>query len=183
LATFTFLAFGFSWSIAFPLALAHLGVLPEIIPTWTHYLIPVDPALSTLVVTAVLDGIAGLKTLGRRLLRWGCPKWWIVSFSPLILAFLLKLLLSSLTGSQLRLSSLGSLNFLPPLGMWALLIWIATFGLCQEIAWRGFALPRLQKKRSALTAAMVLALIWILWALPQFFYFSHHLRRLSWWWV
>ena len=41
--------------------------------------------------------------------------------------------------------------------------------LPEEYGWRGFALDRLQKKSSALSASLILGLIWALWHLPLFF--------------
>ena len=39
----------------------------------------------------------------------------------------------------------------------------------EELGWRGFLLPRLQAKRSAFTATIVLGLIWGLWHIPLYF--------------
>jgi membrane protease YdiL (CAAX protease family) len=39
----------------------------------------------------------------------------------------------------------------------------------EEIGWRGFALSRLQAKHSALTASLILGLLWALFHLPLFF--------------
>jgi len=39
-------------------------------------------------------------------------------------------------------------------------------GLMEEIGWRGFALPRLQKKFSPLKSSMILGVMWSLWHLP-----------------
>ncbi|MEQ8756663.1 MAG: CPBP family intramembrane glutamic endopeptidase [Coleofasciculus sp. G1-WW12-02] len=40
---------------------------------------------------------------------------------------------------------------------------------CEEIGWRGFALPRLQKRHNALTATLIVGMLWGLWHLPLIF--------------
>ena len=40
--------------------------------------------------------------------------------------------------------------------------------LGEELGWRGFALPRLLKGRSALSAAIIVGVIWGVWHLPAF---------------
>jgi membrane protease YdiL (CAAX protease family) len=38
----------------------------------------------------------------------------------------------------------------------------------EEIGWRGYVLPRLQAKYSALTSALILGVIWGFWHLPKY---------------
>jgi len=175
------LAYLISWSIGIPLALTKQGIIPEILPEWTHYLVAYGPMLSALIVTSIGQGLPGLKDLGRRILNWRvCPKWWLVSFSPLLIGFIAILILNRFAGSEIGLSDLGSVNYLPPLGVGALLLWFFTFGLGEEIGWRGYALPHLQKGRSALMATLILAALWALWHLPQFFYLFDPSMAIGW---
>ncbi len=44
------------------------------------------------------------------------------------------------------------------------------YGIGEEPGWRGFALPRLQSKWSAIKATFVLYVIWALWHVPFFAY-------------
>ena len=171
LGAYFFLTYAISWSIGIPLAFAHQGIIPAILPAWTHYLIPFGPMLAALIVTGMSQGLPGLRDLVRRMFLWrACPKWWIIAFSPLLLGYLILVILNRASGSALGLSDLGAVSYLPPLGTGALLLWIFTFGLGEETGWRGFALPRLQKGRSALAATLILATFWAFWHLPQFFY-------------
>jgi membrane protease YdiL (CAAX protease family) len=45
-------------------------------------------------------------------------------------------------------------------------------GLLEEIGWRGFALPCLQRRRSALASSLMIGLVWGLWHVPFFVYES-----------
>lgn len=171
LTAYFLLAYALSWSIGIPLALEKHGLIPEVLPFWTHYLMAYGPMLAAMLVTGSSLGRPGLRDLLGRMFRWRvCPKWWIVAFSPLLLGIVLIPLLNFLTGSALHLAVLGVVNYLPPLGIAALLLWFFTFGLGEETGWRGFALPRLEQGRSALSATLILTVFWALWHLPQFFY-------------
>ena len=171
LIAFFILAFLISWSIGVPLALSHQGIIPDILPTWTHYLVAFGPMLSALIVTGISQGLSELKDFGKRMLiRQVCPKWWLIGFSPLIIGRVAVWITNRFFGGSIRLVDLGAVNFLPFLGWWALPMWIFTFGLGEETGWRGFALPRLQEERSAFSATLILAGVWALWHLPQFFY-------------
>ena len=84
------------------------------------------------------------------------------------------------TANKISLSELGEVNFLPPLGIGALFLWIFTFGIGEEVGWRGFALPRLQRNHNALAATAILAFFWALWHLPQFFYLFEPSIAIGW---
>ena len=165
------LAFFISWAIAIPLALQNQHIIQPILPYWAHYFVGYGPMLSALIVTWYSEGYEGLRKLGKSISGQGIrPIWWLVAFSPLLLGISILLILNFFNGETLTISQFGMVNYLPPLGIGAFFLWLFTFGFGEEIGWRGYALPRLQHKYNALIATTILALLWAIWHLPQFFY-------------
>jgi membrane protease YdiL (CAAX protease family) len=151
--------------------LAHQGITGEILPPWTHYLVGYGPALAALAVCTATEGASGLRRLGGRLLRWRASGgWWLAAVSPFLVGAATLGLVNLWRAGGVGLAELGSVPFLPRLGLAALPLWLVTFGLGEETGWRGFALPRLQAHHSALRASVILAAIWAGWHLPLFFY-------------
>ena len=171
LIVYIILAFALSWVIEIPLALQANGVVSWSIPSAAHYLASFGPLLAALITTSLSSGRVGVRELATRMFRFRVPIWWwLVALTPLIVFFLLAAAVSSTQPEWLRLSPLGQVDFLPPLGLGALVLWTLTFGLGEETGWRGFLLPRLQARRSALAASVILWALWALWHLPAFFY-------------
>jgi membrane protease YdiL (CAAX protease family) len=171
LAAFMIQAYVLSWVVEIPLALRAQGIIRTQIPFALHYLAGYGPMLSALIVTQVVDGSAGLRELWGRMIKWrvGFP-FWLFAVSPLGVYLSLVVFSSLFWKGQVDFASLGQVDFLPFLGWFVLPMWILTFGFGEETGWRGFALPRLQKGRSALSATLILWLFWALWHLPMFFY-------------
>ena len=48
-----------------------------------------------------------------------------------------------------------------------LLVTLVIVGLFEELGWRGFLLPRLQRNRGALLAALMVGVVWLPWHLPE----------------
>jgi membrane protease YdiL (CAAX protease family) len=171
LVTYFTLAYALTWSVELPLAASAQGWTSWPAPFALHYLAAYGPLLAAVITTWLIDGAAGLRELGARMGHWRVrPVWWAVALSPLLLYVISAVVLRVLRGTWTDVGLLGRINFLPDLGLGAFLLWLLTYGIGEETGWRGFALPRLQRGASALSASLVLAGFWIIWHLPSLLY-------------
>ena len=172
LVSYFALAMIISWLIELPLIAMRQGWVDWDIPFSIHYLTSFGPMLAALIVTALASGTAGLRELWSRITKWRVD-WRYAAFailSPVVIFALCMPVVRLVSGEWPNLRLLGQTNYLPYLGVWVLPLWLITFGFGEEIGWRGFALPRLQKTMSVTKATLVLGSFWILWHVPTFFY-------------
>lgn len=175
------LAYALSWSFGIPLALMAQGKVDWQIPFFVHYFYAYGPMLAAFIMTGLTRGKSGMADIYKRLTQWRMtPVWWLVTLSPLPAYLLIVIVLRFIQGSWVDFSLLGQVNFLPNLGVTALLLWIFTYGIGEEVGWRGFALPRLQETMSALKATLVLGILWAFWHLPIFFYLFEPSMAVGW---
>ncbi len=176
------LAFLISWSIELLLIASENGWGAIALPPSVHYLAAYGPMLAAVVVTAWTAGPAGLKELWGRVTRWRVGWSWLAMalLSPAALFAAGAAVAWVLQGARPDLAGLGRVNYMPYLGGASWLFWFVTYGLGEEIGWRGFALPRLQHAGTAARATLVLGGLWALWHLPTFFYLDTY-QRLGLW--
>jgi membrane protease YdiL (CAAX protease family) len=173
LLAYTVLAYALSWAVEIPIALSLRGTISTPVPLWIHYLASLGPGLAALIVSLLTEGSRGaarlLGGLGRWRVGWRYALFAIVAPAALFAVAMLATCL--MQGTWPDLSLLGQVDYLPYLGIpRAVVLWLLTFGLAEEIGWRGFALPRLQATRSAFSASVVLGVLWALWHVPAFLY-------------
>lgn len=170
LVVFFALAYALSASWAICLAVAHLVVRRG--AGWpTHYPLLLAPAIAAMVVTAWTMGRPGVRDLLARMARWRVPlRWWLAALSPA--AFLVIALMTMVVAGKALpdVADFGRFSGLPAIGLVGVLLLITFVGaLGEETGWRGYALPQLQRQLSPLTSSLILALLWFLWHVPQFF--------------
>lgn len=163
LVTFFALAYALAWAIWIPAV-----VLQKSAPALVMVLFMVGtfaPTVAAILLTGLFEGKHQVKTLLVRLLKWRVGLIWyvVVLLGPPILVTLVGGLSVLLGGPG---PNLGQLATLMPT-----FLFVLVFGgpLAEELGWRGYTLPRLQAGRSALTASLVLGVLWALWHLPLFF--------------
>lgn len=132
----------------------------------------VSPLLAGLVLTWYGRGRTGLATLWRRIVdvRRIRPRWWvvIVLFYPAFnLAIAGIALASGATTAPLEVFSGNRL--LDPMGFVGLVAFALVMPLTEEIGLRGYWLDRLQGRWNALTASLLLGVVWAPWHVPLLF--------------
>lgn len=110
------------------------------------------PSLVAIVLTAWIDGRAGLRALGTRLRHVHVGRWWLaLAFIPGVTA--LTPVLRALTGHAQDLQAMAGM-LVPGLALGL------AAGLMEEIGWRGFLLPRLRARFGPFVAALGVGLVW-----------------------
>jgi membrane protease YdiL (CAAX protease family) len=139
--------------------------------SWWGYLIglgqwPLGPLMAALIVVPVTGGVAGLKEWASRIVRWRVGlKWYAIALLlPAALAMAAVSLNVLLGAPAPTVSQLGQRPDL----LSEILIVFFLIALGEEPGWRGYALPRLQEGRSALSATLILAVFGVIWHVPLF---------------
>jgi membrane protease YdiL (CAAX protease family) len=137
---------------------------------FSHSLPPVasfGPFLAALVVLAITHGRAGVLGLLRRMVHWRvAPVWYVAALGLPVAITLCATVLNVFLGARAPSSAeLGGWAGLLPTFFLILLI-PGLGGTWEEPGWRGYALPKLQAGRSALSASLILGVLWAFWHLP-----------------
>jgi uncharacterized protein len=157
LATFFVLAYALSW---WAWILYAFGLFPNPIASF-------GPFLAAIVVLPLTEGKAGVSGLLRRMIRWRVPPgWYVVAlFLPAVLAAtatVLNVLLGAEAPATAELNGWTEL-----FAIFAIVLLVPGFGgAWEEPGWRGYAFPRLQSRRSALVASLILGALIAAWHLP-----------------
>jgi membrane protease YdiL (CAAX protease family) len=136
-----------------------------LVETAQRPLLQVLGGLGPLIAGGVVAWLAGeFAPWTAQLRRWRVsPGWWAFAAGVPVALILV------VTGVHLAVGGTVSLDALPPVGALAPIL-LATLlrGGLEEPGWRGLALPVLQERYGALTASVLLAVVWTAWHLPLF---------------
>ena len=162
LAAFLVLTYGLSWALWIPLAIFRDAVSGPLV--LTALLIGSNiPSAVAIVLTAIGLGKAATRKLLGQLLIWRVGwGWYLVLLAPTALVVGTITLVAVTRGGPTAALAVPLLNAI-------FLTAFMTFpgsALGEEIGWRGYALPRLQSRRTALTASLVVGTLHGLWHLP-----------------
>jgi len=165
-------AYGLTWLVWLPYLRAAVsdGSAPG---PFLYYLAAVGPFLGAFAAELYERGREGVADLVCRLIALRRTGWWVAVGigSALLLLPLATVLIVAATGDWPAWDQVGISDRAPGLGpaaTWVLMT--VSYGVGEEVGWRGFLLPRLQAERPALVATLVLTPIWAAWHLPAFWF-------------
>jgi membrane protease YdiL (CAAX protease family) len=155
------LTFLMTWGLQVPGVLAKSGILPghprAYLPLAALGIF--GPFAAAALLTARAGGAVALHALFAPLVRWRTPlRVYLVALAP---ALLLSAGLGLLRGTRRD----GAIAYMPNL---AGVIAAVVISLAEEVGWRGFALPRLQRQLGSFSASAVIGVLWLLWHFPMF---------------
>ncbi len=154
--------------VVLTLVLSWLPVIPYALGLFPAPLLASGPFLAAIITAAVVGGRKGLRAYFRRLIRWRVGVgWYVVALLAPVAGWAIAAYVNVLLGAA------------PPstdqLAGWSLIITSTLIflvnpfgGAFEEPGWRGYALPLLLRRHSALVASAVLGVMWALWHLPLF---------------
>jgi uncharacterized protein len=165
------------FALTWPIDMAYLGLLPFKVPFIVYIFLGWGFIFASVIMTGLTLGKDGVVALLKRYGQWRVSwKWYLAAFllkpGLIVLAVYINAALTGVTpdyGTVMAYKIFGefaslSLFILP----WFIYEILANG---EEIGWRGYVLPRLQAKYSALTSSLILGVIWGFWHLPK--YLSH----------
>ena len=174
LTSFFILAIGLTWIFMIIDALGSQGILPFRLPLPLMIVMGYMPTLAAVIVVGKTQGKVGVRALFRKLLIWRVGlRWYLFAiFGPAVI-FVLGILLYNLIVPSPDLPILSEqFHAGSPLQMvlsLAPMFIIFTIVNGEELAWRGYATPKLQARYSALAASLIMGVIWTVFHLPLFF--------------
>jgi uncharacterized protein len=160
LITFFVLAYALAWWIwvLYAFGITYLGPI-----------FALGPFLAAIIVTMLTRGTVGLKALLSRMVRWRVGlSWYAAALLLPVAVYVVAVSLNILLGARASTAEqFGSWYLIFPLFAYSLLFPLSgAFG--EELGWRGYALPRVQARLWALSAALIIGVIQTAWHLPLF---------------
>jgi len=161
-ASFAIGAYVYTWVVSSPAFFIEESWTPWLL----IYLGSFGPPISAAVVTW-LQG-ESVRAWARQIGRWRVGwSWWLAAFGVPVAIVAVTTGLLVVIGGPVDLAQLSA----SPVLVAVIFVFGLTVsgGLNEEPGWRGFAQPYLNDRYSALTASLVIGIVWAGWHLPYFF--------------
>jgi len=129
--------------------------------------------IAAFIVKYISDGWLGIKDLLNRMVQWKVKWIWyvVVLILPVLFVMGAGFADQMINQHSFSMNGFSTNDEFPQFGPFSYFLFnFFTFGIGEETGWRGYALPALQKRYSALTATIILATGWASWHIPAFIY-------------
>ncbi len=146
-----------------PIMLVSTGVLP---PGFSQ-LGALSASAAGFILAAIEGRKGGVRELLSRALIWkvGIGWWLFALFFTAIISVLTFVIFNALSANDVALAGSG-----PWYDIFPMIIFLTIFaGFGEEFGWRGYLIPRLQARHSALITSLIIGLVHTLWHVPMFF--------------
>ena len=121
------------------------------------------PTISGIITTLFYDGLKGLFELIKKVFIWKVP---LINYIYIILLPLIFVIIGIALYSQF-IGEIGDFDKMAFLSIPTILLAGLYAGPSgEELGWRGFLLPELQKKYTNLKSAIIIGFIWFIWHIP-----------------
>ncbi len=160
--TYFLLAYAITWSLWTPISYGYEHGQIEL--TTLNILLYILGGFGPLFAAAMVAALSGesLRAWFAQALKWRVPiKWWLACFFIPILLYAVMAVIHILLGGQLNWREVSLLSL--PGGFLSVFLW---GGGNEELGWRGFALPKLQKQYGPVIASLIIGVVWTLWHAP-----------------
>lgn len=155
-------AYAYTWIITAPAL--------EMPPSWSAAILVYVGSFGPLVSAAVVTWLRGedVRAWASQIVKWRVGlRWWVIALGlPIVAALLITAGIFAVRGPVDFGQALPG-----PMTIVALFLFtmILSGGLNEEPGWRGFAQARLNERYGALSASLIVGVIWAGWHLPYFF--------------
>ena len=162
-ATFFFLAFGWTWAIVAAMILS--GVADDISKPSIFFVVGgiicnVSPSIAAFLITRVCEGKEGVKKLKSAFGIRGGLRLTLIALLTVPVLTALTMLIANVSVRPYVF------QFVPPMLAMGL-VWPVFSSMGEEFGWRGFILPKLLARFSPLKSGILLGLVWALWHVPM----------------
>jgi uncharacterized protein len=161
--------FVLSYAIAYASVFGYIYFRPGLeMAAWSliWFLFIFSPTISAVFVSWIIGGWTEVKRLLSGFTRWKVGLGWYFAATLLIIGPMVISLIYILLGHPTAGLRPGTTV---PLLIGIVITQFFAGPASEEAGWRGFALPRLEAKYSALVSSLILGVIWTFWHLPLFY--------------